>query len=147
MGFYQPDTLIADAQRHGVEVHSPCFKWSGWHTRFVGDSVYVGLRWIRGLGPHVLQTLEKTTKSGQFKDLNDVFRRCHFDRDVWIVLAKANVFRAWIPEGGDRRFGKYSINLPCANYHYRYRWQRRPVSNYQSSAKRRCLHRIMRRCR
>ena len=99
MGFYQPDTLIADAQRHGVEVHSPCFKWSGWHTRFVGDSVYVGLRWIRGLGPHVLQTLEKTTKSGQFKDLNDVFRRCHFDRDVWIVLAKANVFRAWIPEG------------------------------------------------
>lgn len=32
MGFYSPQTLVADARRHGVEVRSPCINRSGVHA-------------------------------------------------------------------------------------------------------------------
>jgi len=53
MGFYQPDTLVRDAQRHGLKVKPIDVTCSDWLCRLVKDSqgfcVRLGLRYVKSL--------------------------------------------------------------------------------------------------
>ncbi len=107
LGFYTPDTLISDAQRHGVSVVAPCLKRSQWHTYLDGDEVVMGLRWVRGLGPKARRALELARKAGAFDVLEGLFRRCVLSKSAWLTLVGANTFRALI--SGDRRQATWHV--------------------------------------
>lgn len=113
LGFYTPDTLISDAQRHGVSVIAPCLKRSQWYSHLDGDDVIVGLRWVRGLGPKAKAVLETARNAGSFNTLDEVFRRCVLSKSAWLTLVGADTFRALTC--GDRRQATWHVLRQIAN--------------------------------
>ena len=99
MGFYSVDTLINDAQRHGVDVLPPCLKSSEWKTSFEGHSVRLGLHQVRGLGRKSMEQLEATREQGRFDSLQDAVRRMVLSQSAWITLAESGAFDHFVPEG------------------------------------------------
>lgn len=45
MGFYAPHTLVADGQRHGVEVRPPCIELSDWDSTLESSTERFAERW------------------------------------------------------------------------------------------------------
>ncbi|MEE2786431.1 MAG: error-prone DNA polymerase [Myxococcota bacterium] len=101
MGFYSNDSLIKDAQRHGVEVKPPCLKQSAWLTTMESSAVRLGLHQVNGLGPHAKNALENARQQGPFVSDVDVIRRVALPLETWKVLAEAGAFEQLIP--GHRR--------------------------------------------
>ena len=79
MGFYSPQSLVQDARRHGVVVHTPDVNLSGWCATLVpcegshhGVAVRLGLEYVRSLG----EDLAKVVAAGQpYANLEDLVRR------------------------------------------------------------------------
>ena len=79
MGFYSPQSLVQDARRHGVVVHTPDLNVSDWRTTLepCADShhevaVRLGLGYVRSLG----EDLAKEVAAGRpYADLEDLVRR------------------------------------------------------------------------
>jgi error-prone DNA polymerase len=76
MGFYQPATLVKDAQRHGLRVKpidATCSKWlctleahdEGFHMR-------LGLRYVRGLRQEAGEALVQERVCGAFASIDDL---------------------------------------------------------------------------
>ena len=107
MGFYSAATLIKDAQRHGVEVHSPCLQRSDWTTRMESQAVRVGLRWVVGLGSAAHRRLEAARTEGPFTSAEDVVRRARLPEAAWVTLAEAGAFEGLLP--GGRRAAVWAI--------------------------------------
>ena len=95
MGFYSEATLVKEAQRHGVEVRTPCLKKSAWRSQMEGESVRLGLRTINGLGGAAKRRLEEARATGAFTSAQACFRRCVLPRKSWLVLAEAGAFDAF----------------------------------------------------
>ena len=59
MGFYSPQSLVADARRHGVAVHGPCVNASLAHATLEdrGTSVRLGLGAVRAIGTELAQRI------------------------------------------------------------------------------------------
>jgi len=59
MGFYSPQSLVADARRHGVVVHGPCVNASGAHATCEnrGLEVRLGLGSVRNIGTDLAQRI------------------------------------------------------------------------------------------
>ena len=93
LGFYTPDTLISDAQRHGVAVSSPCLKHSRWYTYLKGDRVMIGLRWVRGLGTHARTVLEKALEHGPFDTFESILAMW-LSNATWLTLVGAMPFES-----------------------------------------------------
>ena len=81
MGFYSPQSLVADARRHGVSVHGPDVNRSLAHaglepTATGEQAVRLGLGSVRGVGNAVAQRIvDERATHGQFSDLIDFSRR------------------------------------------------------------------------
>ncbi|WP_066463175.1 error-prone DNA polymerase [Sanguibacter suarezii] len=84
MGFYSPQSLVADARRHGVTVLRPDVNASGAQAlvELVPDAggsglgVRLGLASVRSVGDDVAQALvAERTAGGPFADLRDLARR------------------------------------------------------------------------
>src|SRR5688500_10262721 len=79
MGFYSPMSLVQDARRHGVVVHTPDLNTSDWRADLEpcegsegGVAVRVGLSSVRSLG----DDLAKEVAAGRpYADLEDLVRR------------------------------------------------------------------------
>ena len=99
MGFYSVDTLINDAQRHGVDVLPPCLKSSEWNTCFEGHSVRLGLHQVKGLGRKSMEQLEAVRSQGRFESLEDAVRRMFLSQSAWIKLAESGAFDYFVPAG------------------------------------------------
>lgn len=57
MGFYAPHTLVADAQRHGVQVKAPCVTVSGWDASLEpGDLRHAEAWWGQTQSKHQAHT-------------------------------------------------------------------------------------------
>jgi error-prone DNA polymerase len=83
MGFWSPHTLVRDARRHGVVVHTPdlnaslagatlepCVSSEG------GVAVRLGIGSVRGIGAELAEEIEATRKAGGlFTDTEDLVRR------------------------------------------------------------------------
>ena len=66
MGFYSPQSLVADARRHGVLVHGPDVNASGAHATCEngGMQVRLGLGAVRNIGTDLAQRIVDERRSG-----------------------------------------------------------------------------------
>ena len=64
MGFYSPQSLVADARRHGVVVHGPDVNVSQAHADLQdgGDAVRLGLGAVRHIGDDLAQRLSMSER-------------------------------------------------------------------------------------
>jgi error-prone DNA polymerase len=93
MGFYNPATLVKDAQRHGVEVrpidvmhsHWSCSLEPGTRPR---PAVRIGLRFASGFRQKTAEALKRTRDESPFTSLADMVRRIAFRSDELDALAE-----------------------------------------------------------
>jgi len=107
MGFYSPHSLVQDARRHGVQVHTPDLNHSDWCATLEeresvlgaassaeqvgksGTSVRLGLSSVRSIG----QKLAKQIAAGRpYRDMEDLMRRSALNQSQLEALATAGVF-------------------------------------------------------
>jgi len=76
MGFYQPDTLVRDAQRHGLKVKPIDVTCSDWLCKLEKDSqgfcVRLGLRYVKGLRGDVALELVAQRAMRPFLSIEDL---------------------------------------------------------------------------
>ncbi len=106
MGFYSPQSLVADARRHGVTVHGPDLNRSLPHATLEPGTgrfhdVRTGLSTVRMIGEDVAKRIvaERLT-NGDYTDMADVARRVRLTTPQIEALATAGAFAGF---GGDRR--------------------------------------------
>jgi error-prone DNA polymerase len=111
MGFYSPQSLVADARRHGVTVHGPDINRSLPHATLESNTaepgggkfhdVRTGLSTVRMIGEDVAKGIVAERKAnGDFTDMADVARRVRLKTPQIEALATAGAFAGF---GGDRR--------------------------------------------
>jgi error-prone DNA polymerase len=108
MGFYSPQSLVADARRHGVTVHGPDINRSLPHATLEPlpdkgklHAVRTGLSTVRMIGEDLAKQIVAERKAnGDFTDLADVARRVRLKTPQIEALATAGAFAGF---GGDRR--------------------------------------------
>ncbi|WP_435155712.1 error-prone DNA polymerase [Amycolatopsis sacchari] len=108
MGFYSPQSLVADARRHGVTVHGPDVNASEPHATLEphgdGHAVRAGLGTVRLIGQALAEKLVEERKSGgPYQHMADVARRVRLTRPQVEALATAGAFGCFPEIGGDRR--------------------------------------------
>lgn len=100
MGFYSPQSLVADARRHGVRVHGPDINASATQADLEQDgastggrAVRLGLSAVRGVGVEVATNIAAERASGgQYMSMVDVGKRVPLNSDQMESLATAGVF-------------------------------------------------------
>jgi error-prone DNA polymerase len=92
MGFYSPQSLVADARRHGVTVHGPDVNASLGHANLEngGNEVRLGLGAVRHIGDDLAQRIvEKRAADGPFTSLLDLTGRVQLSVPQTEALATA----------------------------------------------------------
>ncbi|PXY32281.1 error-prone DNA polymerase [Prauserella muralis] len=100
MGFYSPQSLVADARRHGVTVRGPDVNASLPHATLEslgdgasGHAVRIGLSAVRTIGTSLAETLvAERERGGAFADMGDVARRVRLTTPQVEALATAGAF-------------------------------------------------------
>ncbi|MGC0405323.1 error-prone DNA polymerase [Streptomyces sp. SAI-126] len=101
MGFYDPQTLIQDAQRHGITVHEVDIQSSQVHSTLEpdgGEGVFAvrrGLTSITGLSETTARTIVAARTEQPFTNLEDVARRTRLPARLMEQLATAGAFTAF----------------------------------------------------
>ncbi|HZQ31919.1 MAG TPA: error-prone DNA polymerase, partial [Mycobacterium sp.] len=92
MGFYSPQSLVADARRHGVLVHTPDVNASLAHATLenAGSEVRLGLGSVRHIGDDLAQQIVDERKTnGPFASLLDLTSRVQLSVPQTEALATA----------------------------------------------------------
>ncbi|WJR32757.1 error-prone DNA polymerase [Mycobacteroides immunogenum] len=92
MGFYSPQSLVADARRHGVTVHGPDVNASLSYATLenVGLEVRIGLGAVRHIGDELAQAIVEERKAhGSFASLLDLTGRIQLTTAQVEALATA----------------------------------------------------------
>ncbi|WP_319456510.1 MULTISPECIES: error-prone DNA polymerase [unclassified Mycobacterium] len=92
MGFYSPQSLVADARRHGVVVHGPDVNASLAHATLEhsGTEVRLGLGSVRHIGDELAERIvEDRSARGPFVELLDLARRVQLSVPQTEALATA----------------------------------------------------------
>ena len=95
MGFYSPQSLVADARRHGVVVHGPCVNASLVHATCEnrGLEVRLGLGAVRTIGPDLAQRIvDERQTAGPYSSLLDLTGRVQLSVPQTESLATAGAF-------------------------------------------------------
>ncbi|MEU0537158.1 error-prone DNA polymerase [Amycolatopsis tolypomycina] len=106
MGFYSPQSLVADARRHDVTVHGPDINRSLPHATLEAGTgkfhdVRTGLSTVRKIGEDLAKRIvAEREANGEYRDLADVARRVRLTTPQLEALATAGAFAGF---GGDRR--------------------------------------------
>ncbi len=114
MGFYSPQSLVADARRHGVSVLRPDIHASGAqaglepcpatgedrHRYDHGLAVRLGLDEVKGIGADVAERIVAAREEGRYADLTDLSRRAGLTSTQLEALSTAGAFECL---GLDRR--------------------------------------------
>jgi error-prone DNA polymerase len=99
MGFYNPATLVKDAQRHGVRVLPVDVTRSDWSCTVervdAANAVRIGLRYVKGLGREAALRVEEERRGARFRDLADFVRRVPLKADQLDTLAEIGAFAAF----------------------------------------------------
>ncbi len=59
MGFYSSEVIIRDARRHGVSFRQPDINASRRNCTVEGESVRIGFRYVKGVGPSAPEAIEQ----------------------------------------------------------------------------------------
>ncbi|HEV7651100.1 MAG TPA: error-prone DNA polymerase [Actinophytocola sp.] len=108
MGFYSPQSLVADARRHGVLTHHPDINAGLAHATLEPDpasrggvAVRLGLAGVRSLGADAARSIvDEREANGPYRDMTDLGRRVTLTEPQLEALATAGAFTAF---GHDRR--------------------------------------------
>ncbi|MGB3332385.1 MAG: error-prone DNA polymerase, partial [Mycobacterium sp.] len=95
MGFYSPQSLVADARRHGVVVHRPDVNASLAHATLAeaGTQVRLGLGAVRGIGTDLAERLVADREAhGPFASMLDLTARVQLSVPQTEALATAGAF-------------------------------------------------------
>jgi len=93
MGFWSPQSLVADARRHGVDVRRPDVQHSqvGACIEEAGTAVRLGLAGVRGIGRAVA---ERIVDGRPWQSMEDLARRANVTRAQLEALATAGALRS-----------------------------------------------------
>jgi error-prone DNA polymerase len=109
MGFYGPHVLVNDGRRHGVEVLPPDVNLSGANCTVEGDTVRVGLRYVRGLSEVTAREVEEQRESsGPFHSPFDFLERTRLKREPTENLIVCGAFDGF---GLERREFLWQLGL------------------------------------
>jgi error-prone DNA polymerase len=116
MGFYSPQSLVADARRHGVKVLGPDVNHSGADAVLEpaedsadGRAVRLGLSSVRAVGEDLARTIEEERRAdGPFADLSGLARRVRMTVPKAEALATAGAFGCF---GVDRRAALWAAGV------------------------------------
>ena len=93
MGFYSPNTLVADARRHGVTVHGPDVNLSDVTATLEGDrdrpSVRLGIEYVRNVGDDLA---ERIADRRPYTSMEDLVRRTGATLPAVEALSTAGAF-------------------------------------------------------
>ena len=96
MGFYSPQSLVADARRHGVEVRRPCIEKSGVWADLEGEmAVRLGFTEVKGIGTADARRIVDARAVQPFDAMSDVSRRTGLSVAQMEALATAGAFGAF----------------------------------------------------
>ncbi len=102
MGFWSPQTIVADARRHDVVVHRPDVNASGAASRLEaledGPAVRLGLEYVRHIGRDLAQRIEVAQP---FADMEDLVRRTGVSSAQLEALATAGALGCFSEVGND----------------------------------------------
>ncbi|MGY4824631.1 error-prone DNA polymerase [Stutzerimonas chloritidismutans] len=98
MGFYNPDQIIQDARRHGLEIRPVDARHSGWDCslepcRQEQPAIRLGLRMVRGFREADALRIEAARQRQPFMDIHDLCRRAELEPRAREQLADAGVLR------------------------------------------------------
>lgn len=102
MGFWSPQTIVADARRHGVEVRGVDVNASDAAATLEAGAVRLGVASVRTLGADVAARL---AAGRPYSSMEDAARRAELTRAQLEALATAGAFRSL---GGSRRQALWS---------------------------------------
>jgi error-prone DNA polymerase len=114
MGFYSPQSLVADARRHGVLVHSPDANASLAHPTLenAGMEVRLGLGAVRNIGDELAQRIvDQREANGPFASLLDLTGRVQLSVPQTEALATAGALSCF---GITRREGLWAAGAAAA---------------------------------
>ncbi|HWC83979.1 MAG TPA: error-prone DNA polymerase [Pseudonocardiaceae bacterium] len=107
MGFYSPQSLVADARRHGVVARGPDINASREHPVLEpdpdstgGQAVRMGIGQVRAVGGIAEGLVAERESGGPFRDMADLARRVRLTTPQMEALATAGAFGCF---GVDRR--------------------------------------------
>jgi error-prone DNA polymerase len=112
MGFYSPATLVADAQRHGVEVRAVDVARSAWGASLEGGAppaVRLGLRSVGGLSEDTARRIEAERARAPFAHLGDFAARVAPRRDELDALAELGALASIDPGARTRRSALWQV--------------------------------------
>jgi error-prone DNA polymerase len=96
MGFYQPLTLVKDAQRHGVRfLPVDAIESDVRCTLSAAGEVRLGLRYVAGLRSEVARRIVDERRRRPFASLQDLVDRCRLRRDESEALAEAGALNGF----------------------------------------------------
>ncbi|WP_420497437.1 OB-fold nucleic acid binding domain-containing protein [Parafrankia sp. FMc2] len=98
MGFYSPQSLVADARRHGIVVHGPDLDLSAVGARLTGSpaAVRLGLAGVRRLGDAPAgRIVAERDAHGPYQDISDLVRRVGLRAEQIEALATAGAFNGF----------------------------------------------------
>ena len=119
MGFYSPQSLVADARRHGVLVRGPDVN-SGASGAVLqpeprsagGQAIRLGLAEVRTVGDELAEEIvEERERAGPYRDLADLARRVRLGVPQAEALATAGAFGCF---GVDRRSALWAAGVVAA---------------------------------
>ncbi|MEV6643646.1 error-prone DNA polymerase [Amycolatopsis sp. NPDC051371] len=116
MGFYSPQSLVADARRHGVRVREPDVNASLAHATLEPDAdstggvaLRLGLAGVRHLGDDTAASIvAERDANGPYAGAGDLTRRVQLKKNAVEALATAGAF------GGDRRQDLWAAGAAAA---------------------------------
>ncbi|RSD14355.1 error-prone DNA polymerase [Amycolatopsis eburnea] len=116
MGFYSPQSLVADARRHGVHVREPDINASLVHATLEPDpdstggvALRLGLAGVRHLGDDPAAAIVAEREAGgPYDGVGDLTRRVRLKKNAVEALATAGAF------GGDRRRDLWAAGAAAA---------------------------------
>jgi error-prone DNA polymerase len=119
MGFYSPQSLVADARRHGVRVRGPDVNLGRAHAVLQpdphsagGQSVRLGLAEIRTIGEELAEAIDADrARDGPYRDLADLARRVQLTVPQAEALATAGALGSF---GVDRRAALWAAGVVAA---------------------------------
>jgi error-prone DNA polymerase len=115
MGFYPPDALVHDAQRHGVEVLPVCVQRSMTLCRTEGGSVRMGLGYVNGVHAGAVEAIvAERERGGPFGSAADLAARCKAQRETLEKLAWAGACDELCD--GSRRRALWELGVAVPGY-------------------------------
>lgn len=99
MGFWSPALLVNDAKRRNIPVLPPDIQKSQTRCTIEGDSIRIGLKYVKGMGEDACDRLIREREQKPFTDLRDFCKRTRLSKRLVEHHIRGGTLDCW----GERR--------------------------------------------